>query len=64
MKISDGPIKQYLLHLNRTMNFVIQDLGETELFIQEKYIDIIQQKIEQMLDENAYSAPTDAPANG
>ena len=51
---SDPAMKQLLLKLHEEEPFIIEDLDDTHLFIQEKYMDTLQQKFDLALEENVY----------
>ena len=43
------------MHLNESMNFIIQDLDETHLFVSAGYFEVLQEKLDSLLDENTYT---------
>lgn len=54
----DPAMKQFLLHMDDTnafgRKFVIQDLDETHLFISADILDVLQDKIDDMMDKLAF----------
>ncbi|XP_077863502.1 general transcription factor IIH subunit 5-like [Saccoglossus kowalevskii] len=54
----DPVMKQFLLHLDESnvlgKKFIIQELDETHLFISADIVDILQDKIDELMDQNAY----------
>ena len=57
----DVPIKQFILHLDEQQqreagwdSFVVQDLDETHLLVQEERLAFIQDKLTDLQDSNAY----------
>lgn len=51
----DTTVKQIVLNLNKTSNFVIEDLDETHLFIDAKAVTQLQYELDRILDENSYT---------
>lgn len=55
---SDPAIKQFLLHLDETLKlgrkFIIQDLDETHLFISADILEILQAKIDDLMDQISF----------
>ncbi len=47
-------MKQLILHLNETRNFLIQDLDETHLLVDEKHLDYIKEQVHEILERNVY----------
>ena len=52
--LSDSSIKQYLLHLDKEHHFVIRDLDETHLLVDSTVMGFLQQKLDELQDENTY----------
>ncbi|XP_018323091.1 general transcription factor IIH subunit 5 [Agrilus planipennis] len=54
----DSAMKQFLLHLDETMKlgkkFIIQDLDETHLFISADILDVLQAKIDDLMDQISF----------
>lgn len=54
----DPPMKQYLLHLDEAnalgKKFILQDLDETHLFVSADVMDILQRKIDDLMDYNSF----------
>lgn len=54
----DPALKQFLLHLDETLKlgrkFIIQDLDEEYVFISEDIMDVLQAKIDDLLDQIAF----------
>lgn len=50
----DQAVKTIIMDLDSTMKFIIEDLDETHLFIDVSKIDIVQERLEQILEENTY----------
>ncbi|CAM9617297.1 unnamed protein product, partial [Ectocarpus fasciculatus] len=53
---SDVPVKQLILQLNETQNFVISDLDETHLLVDPSFVDYIRKEVEERLEKNVYSS--------
>lgn len=57
--LSDPAMKQFLLHLDETTalgrRFIIQDLDETHLFISSDIVEILQAKIDDLMDQISVS---------
>lgn len=55
---SDGAMKQFLLHLDDTLKlgrkFIIQDLDENHLFISTDILDVLQAKIDDLMDQISF----------
>jgi TFIIH basal transcription factor complex TTD-A subunit len=51
----DATIKQFLLHLDETLHFILADLDEHHLLVDDKNVDELQRKLDELLDENAYT---------
>lgn len=55
---SDPAIKQFLLHLDETLKlgrkFIIQDLDENHLFISADILEILQAKIDDLMDQISF----------
>lgn len=51
----DSTVKQIVLNLNKRGNFVIEDLGETHLFIEASWVDQLKYELDKILDENSYT---------
>lgn len=55
---SDQAMKQFLLHLDETLKlgrkFIIQDLDENHLFISADIIDVLQAKIDDLMDQISF----------
>jgi TFIIH basal transcription factor complex TTD-A subunit len=52
---SDATVKQFLLHLDETLHFILADLDETHLLVDEKVVEELQRRLDELLDENAYT---------
>lgn len=56
---SDHAMKQFLLHLDETValgrKFIIQDLDESHLFISADILDILQAKVDDLMDQISVS---------
>lgn len=54
----DAAMKQFLLHLDETnglgRRFIIQDLDETHLFIASEILEILQEKIDDLMDQISF----------
>lgn len=54
----DPAMKQFLLHLDETnglgRRFIIQDLDETHLFIASEILEILQNKIDDLMDQISF----------
>ncbi len=57
-RFSDPAMKQFLLHLDETMElgkkFVIKDLDETHIFIAAEILDILQERIDDLMDKISF----------
>ena len=51
---SDASVKEILYSLDSQMNFIIQDLDDTSLFIDETQIDEIKMRVSNILDEHVF----------
>lgn len=55
---SDPAMKQFLLHLDDTnalgRKFIIKDLDETHLFISADILDVLQGKIDNLMDQISF----------
>jgi len=55
----DPAMRQFLLHLDETKGlgraFIIQDLDETHLFIEQEILPILQDKIDGLMDKLYFS---------
>ncbi|CAM9674067.1 unnamed protein product [Heterosigma akashiwo] len=51
----DVPMKQFILHLNDKSQFVIDDLDETHLLVEETSVDMIQREIATLMEKNVYT---------
>ena len=51
---SDVPVKQLILVLNETHNFVIKDLDETHVLVDPEYIELIKKEVSNSLEKNVY----------
>lgn len=56
----DSTVKQIVLNLNKRGNFVIEDLGETHLFIESTWVDQLKYELDKILDENSYTVTTNS----
>lgn len=60
---SDPAVKEYILHVERqeiasgNNRFVIQDLDATHLFIDASYVKFVQEKLDELMDRNAFVHP-------
>lgn len=56
---SDPAMKQLLLHLDETQalgrRFIIQDLDETHVFVSSDIVDVLQGKIDDLMDQASVS---------
>ncbi len=56
---SDPAMKQFLLHLDETQKlgkkFILSDLDETHVFIDSEILEILKDKIDELMDENSFS---------
>ncbi|XP_060533378.1 general transcription factor IIH subunit 5 [Cylas formicarius] len=54
----DQAMKQFLLHLDETMKlgrkFIIQDLDEYHLFVSADILDVLQAKIDDLMDQISF----------
>lgn len=61
----DSAMKQFLLHLDETLKlgrkFIIQDLDETHLFISADILDVLQAKIDDLMDQISFPVTEKAP---
>lgn len=48
-------IKIYIKQLNQGKDFIIMDLDENHLLIQEKFLQFIKEEVYKMQDKNAYN---------
>jgi len=48
-------VKIYIKQLNQGKDFIIMDLDENHLLIQEKYLQYIKDEVYKMQDKNAYN---------
>lgn len=52
-------MKQFLLHLDEKnklgKKFILQDLDETHVFIEPEILDVLREKINDLMDQNAFS---------
>jgi len=48
-------MKQFILHLNDKSQFVIDDLDETHLLVEETSVDMIQREIATLMEKNVYT---------
>lgn len=48
-------IKIFIKQLNQGKDFIIMDLDENHLFIQEKFLNYIKDEVYKMQDKNAYN---------
>lgn len=52
-------MKQFLLHLDETIalgrKFIIQDLDETHLFISADILEVLQDKVDDLMDQISFS---------
>lgn len=55
----DPAVKQFLLHLDEKMilgkKFVIDDLDETHLFVSAEIVNILQEKVWEIMDNNSFN---------
>ncbi len=51
---SDPAVKQILLFLDESIHFIIENLDEEHLFVDAQYVDMLQKKIDEILEENTY----------
>jgi hypothetical protein len=51
----DVTVKQFLLHLDETLHFILADLDETHLLVDGQHVDELQKRLDGLLDENAYT---------
>lgn len=55
---SDHAMKQFLLHLDETIalgrKFIIQDLDETHLFISADILDVLQARVDDLMDQISF----------
>ena len=54
---SEPAVKEILLLLDSTMNFIIEDLDATHLFIDPSQVEAVQRALQQRLAENVYKPP-------
>lgn len=56
--LSDAAMKQLLLHLDETHalgnKFIVQDLDETHLFIAPEYLEVLQTRIDDLMDKISF----------
>lgn len=52
---SDPSIKQYLLFKNKERTFIIKDLDETTLFVNSNHLEYINEKMNELHNENSYA---------
>ena len=56
---SDAVLKQFLLHLDETeafgKRFIIDDLDETHLFIASEMVQILKEKVWELMDNNSFN---------
>jgi len=50
----DKSLKQYLLFLNKTHHFIIRDLDDTHLLVDNSVLTFLQDKLDELNDENTY----------
>ncbi|KAI9319986.1 TFIIH subunit TTDA/Tfb5 [Dichotomocladium elegans] len=55
----DPTVKQIVLNLNESGNFVIEDLDETHLFVEATCVQELQYELDRILDENSYTISTE-----
>lgn len=55
---SDPAMKEFLLHLDETMalgkKFILKDLDETHLFILAEVVQILQERVGELMDQNSF----------
>jgi hypothetical protein len=54
MIISEPAVKEILLLLDSTMNFIIEDLDPSHLFIDPLQLDSVQAALQERLSQNVY----------
>ena len=56
---SDPAIKQFIIHLDETKKlgkkFIIHDLDEVHLFVEESIVVELQKQVDYLMEENSYS---------
>lgn len=56
---SDPAMKQFLLHLDETLalgkKFIIQDLDETHLFVSSDIVEILRNRVDDLMDQISYT---------
>jgi len=50
----DSSIKQFLLHLDKEHHFIIRDLDDTHLLVDASVTSFLQEKLDELQDENTY----------
>jgi TFIIH basal transcription factor complex TTD-A subunit len=50
----DQAVKTIIMDLDNSMKFIIEDLDDTHLFIDANMIDVVQEKLEEILENNTY----------
>jgi TFIIH basal transcription factor complex TTD-A subunit len=56
LDLSTIPVKQLILHLNKRTPFVIRDLDDTHVFIDNSYVDFVNSQIDELLEKNIWDA--------
>ncbi|XP_077999453.1 general transcription factor IIH subunit 5-like [Glandiceps talaboti] len=55
----DPTMKQFLLHLDETNSmgkkFIIQDLDDTHVFISGEIVELLQEKIDELMDQHTFT---------
>lgn len=58
--LSDPTMKQFLLHLDEKLElgkkFVTEDLDDTHLFIDSELVDLLKEKIDDLMEKYSYKA--------
>jgi TFIIH basal transcription factor complex TTD-A subunit len=50
----DPAVKTIVLDLDSKLKFIIADLDETHLFIDSTKVEVVQQRLDEILEENTY----------
>ena len=51
----DGPTREFVLHLNETHNFLLQELDEKTLLIDESFSAMVQAELAKSLERHVFS---------
>ncbi|KAK2497395.1 hypothetical protein MC885_003324, partial [Smutsia gigantea] len=58
-KVGDPAMKQFLLHLDESnalgKKFIIQDIDDTHVFVIAEFVNVLQERVGELMDQNAFS---------